>query len=120
MTYVREVFMKHVLFLTYHLPLSNEPGAFRPWMEARLLKRAGFSVTVITSGVHYMTGEDTRPSKKWCSEEWRDGIRILKTWAPSDHRHRAWKGDFSDFRLSLSNRLTLSLIRHKITKFSSI
>jgi len=91
MTYVREVFMKHVLFLTYHLPLSNEPGAFRPWMEARLLKRAGFSVTVITSGVHYMTGEDTRPSKRWCTEEWRDEIRILRTWAPRGHRHRAWK-----------------------------
>jgi len=91
MTHVRENLMKHVLFLTYHLPLSNEPGAFRPWMEARLLKRAGFNVTVITSGVHYMTGEDTRPSKKWCSEEWRDGIRILRTWAPSGHRHRAWK-----------------------------
>ena len=91
MTHVRENFMKHVLFLTYHLPLSNEPGAFRPWMEARLLKRVGFDVTVITSGVHYMTGKDTRPSKKWCSEEWRDGVRILRTWAPRGHRHKAWK-----------------------------
>ena len=77
---------KHVLFFTYHLPLENEPGAFRPWMEARLLKRAGYEVTVITSGVQYMTGEDIRPYKAWCTEEITEGIRILRTWAPKYHR----------------------------------
>jgi glycosyltransferase involved in cell wall biosynthesis len=76
----------HVLFLSYHLPLGNEPGAFRPWMEARLMARAGFAVTVVTSGVQYMTGRDIRSGKGWCTEEERDGIRILRTWAPSDHR----------------------------------
>lgn len=76
----------HILFLTYHLPLDSEPGAFRPWMEARLLSRAGYRVTVVTSGVQYMTGQDIRPYKAWCTEETVDGIRILRTWAPSDHR----------------------------------
>ncbi|MCU4138631.1 MAG: Glycosyltransferase involved in cell wall bisynthesis [Thermodesulfobacteria bacterium] len=77
---------KHVLFFTYHLPLESEPGAFRPWMEARLLKRAGYEVTVITSGVQYMTGEDIRPYKAWCTEEMVEGIRILRTWAPKHYR----------------------------------
>ena len=77
---------KHVLFLSYHLPLPDEPGAFRPWMEARLMSRAGYAVTVITSGVQYMTGKDIRPYKRWCTEEIHEGIRILRTWAPSDHR----------------------------------
>jgi hypothetical protein len=76
----------HILFLTYHLPLNHEPGAFRPWMEARLLARAGFQVTVVTSRVRYMTGEDIRPSPGWCTEEWRQGIRILRTWGLGRHR----------------------------------
>ncbi|MGO9621883.1 MAG: hypothetical protein ACLPT6_10810 [Desulfobaccales bacterium] len=52
----------HILFLTCHLPLDHEPGACRPWMEARLLARAGFQVTVVTSGVQYLTGEEANRS----------------------------------------------------------
>lgn len=77
---------RHILFFSYHLPMYQEPGAFRPWMEARLLKRVGFQVTAITSGVHYMTGKDTRRHRGWCSEEMYDGIRVLKTWAPTAYR----------------------------------
>ncbi len=76
----------HILFLTYHLPLENEPGAFRPWMEARLMAKAGYKVTVVTSGVQYMTGKDIRPYKAWCTEEFVEGVRILRTWAPEDYR----------------------------------
>lgn len=76
----------HILFFSYHLPRNEEPGAFRPWMEARLLKKIGFEVTVITSGVHYMTGEDIRRGKGWCTEEFDEGIRVLKTWAPTGFR----------------------------------
>ncbi len=82
---------KHVLFLTYHLPLENEPGAFRPWMEVRLLKSSGYDVTVVTSGVQYMTGEDIRPYKAWCTEEIIEGIRILRTWAPKYHRRSLFR-----------------------------
>lgn len=76
----------HVLFVTYHLPKGQEPGAFRPWMEARLLQMAGYRVTVLTSGVQYMTGEDIRTGKGWVSEERAGEIRILRTWAPAHHR----------------------------------
>jgi glycosyltransferase involved in cell wall biosynthesis len=60
-------------------------------MEARLLVKAGFEVNVVTSGVQYMTGKDIRPGNGWCTEEWRDNIRILRTWAPSDHRQSLLK-----------------------------
>ena len=71
---------KHVLFITFHLPLSHEPGAFRPWMEALLLQNAGFKVTVVTSGVHYMTGKNIQSRNGWFSEEIINNIRILKVW----------------------------------------
>lgn len=50
------------------------------------MDRAGFQVTVVTSGVQYMTGKDIRAGKGWCTEEWVDGTRILRTWAPTEHR----------------------------------
>lgn len=81
----------HVLFLTYHLPLGDEPGAFRPWMEARLLELAGLEVTVVTSGVHYMTGKKIKPDQGWCTEEVVDGVRILRTWGPTDHRRSLFR-----------------------------
>ena len=81
----------HVLFLTYHLPLEGEPGAFRPWMEARLLAEVGLRVTVVTSGVQYMTGRDIRGGRGWCVEEEREGIRILRVWAPADYRRSIFR-----------------------------
>jgi glycosyltransferase involved in cell wall biosynthesis len=76
----------HALFLTYHFPLPDEPGAFRPFMEARLMKMAGYDVTVITSGVQYMTGEDIRKGEGWVTQELVDGIRVLRTWSVTKHR----------------------------------
>lgn len=75
-----------VIFLTFHFPLPEEPGAFRPWVEAQLLRDIGCQVTVITSCIQYLTGEDIREGSKWCEEQWRDGIRILRVWAPKSYR----------------------------------
>jgi len=44
-----EMAQPHDLFLSYHSPLSHEPGALRSCMTARLLKQAGFPPTVMTS-----------------------------------------------------------------------
>lgn len=77
-----------VLFLTYHFPEPDQPGAFRPWVEACALRDLGCDVTVVTSATHYMTGEDQRHTRAWCEEHQRDGIRILKTWAPSAYRRK--------------------------------
>ncbi len=75
-----------ILYITYHLPTDDEPGAFRPWVEARLLRESGYEVTVITSAVHYMTGKFIGSGSGWCREEMREGIRILRVWTIPDHR----------------------------------
>jgi len=90
-----------VLFISYHLPTDDEPGAFRPWMEARLMVRSGCDVTVVTSGVQYMTGADIRFGRGWCTEEKREGIRILRTWALPRHRHSIFTRFLSDLIFSL-------------------
>lgn len=76
----------HILFITYHLPTEEEPGSARPWVEARLLRDAGYRVTVLTSAVHYMTGEYVGPGRGWCREEMRDDICILRLWNITDYR----------------------------------
>src|SRR5713226_4961518 len=78
---------KRVLFLTHHFPTPEEPGAARPWTEATLLRELGLRVTVLTAGTHYLTGASTRGARGglWSTEE-RDGIRIVKTYAPAGHR----------------------------------
>lgn len=78
--------MTKVLFLTYHLPLPHESGAFRPLMEARLMRDLGYSVTVITAGTHYMTGTSTQKKRGLFSQEEWKGIPIIKTFAPAGHR----------------------------------
>lgn len=75
-----------ILFLTYHFPTPDEPGAFRPWQNARLLKELGHEVIVITAGTHYMTAEVTQPKRSlWSLEEIR-GIRVIKTFSPPGYR----------------------------------
>jgi glycosyltransferase involved in cell wall biosynthesis len=76
----------NLLFLTVHFPNPQEPGAFRPWMEARLMEEIGYKVTVITSGVHYLTGRDIRSKKGLYCEEYIDRLRIIKIWNLTNHR----------------------------------
>ncbi|HKF49224.1 MAG TPA: glycosyltransferase family 4 protein [Terracidiphilus sp.] len=83
--------MPHILYITYHLPTDEEPGAFRPWVEARLLQESGYQVTVITSAVQYMTGKMIGSGRGWCQEEMREGIRILRVWTVSDHRRSLFR-----------------------------
>ncbi len=81
-----------VLFFTFHLPLDHEPGAFRPWMEAQLMRDLGCQVTVITSAIQYMTGEDLRGGRRgWCTEEQQEGIRILRVWGLRNYRRNLWR-----------------------------
>lgn len=81
-----------ILFLTFHLPLPEEPGAFRPWMEACLMRDLGCTVTVVTSAIQYMTGEDLRGDKRgWCTEEQCEGVRILRVWGVRRYRTSLWR-----------------------------
>ncbi|MHB8425170.1 MAG: glycosyltransferase family 4 protein [Gammaproteobacteria bacterium] len=81
-----------MLFITFHLPLNEEPGAFRPWMEARLMRDLGCEVIVVTSAIQYMTGTDLRDGRSgWCTAEHRDGIRILRVWGLRNYRANLWR-----------------------------
>lgn len=86
------IFPMRVLFLTFHLPLPEEPGAFRPWMEAQLMRDLGCEVTVVTSAIQYMTGVDLRVDRSgWWTEEHRDGIRILRVLGLHNYRASIWR-----------------------------
>jgi glycosyltransferase involved in cell wall biosynthesis len=85
-------------------------------MEARLLVRAGYRVTVVTSGVQYMTGEDIRPYKAWCTEESVEGIRIIRTWAPKDHRRSLFRRAYNYLAYTALAGLVSVLKVHKVDR----
>ena len=70
----------HVLVLSYHLPDDEDVGAFRPWMEVRLLRDLGWRDTVVTARTNYMTGRALarRPADP--------DLRILRAPGLVDHR----------------------------------
>lgn len=77
----------NVLFLTHHFQCPNEPGAPRPWQIATFLRDREHRVTVITSGVHYMTGKRTPAVKGrlWARTDHRK-LSIIRTNTLSNHR----------------------------------
>ncbi len=76
-----------ILFLTFHLPLPEEPGTSRPWQEAVFLSKLGHSVTVITAGTSYMVGKklSSRSHSFWEEAEIK-GIRIIRTYSLPQYR----------------------------------
>lgn len=84
--------MARILFLTYHFPTPDEPGAGRPWAEATLLRDLGHTVTVLTAGTHYLTGASTKDQGgRFYDVEGSNGMRIVKTYAPPDLRKSMWR-----------------------------
>jgi glycosyltransferase involved in cell wall biosynthesis len=75
-----------ILFLTYHFPTPQEPGAGRPWETAQTLRKLGHEPIIITAGTHYMTGSDIRLNKKLLSYEEIGGFRVVKTFAGAGYR----------------------------------
>jgi glycosyltransferase involved in cell wall biosynthesis len=74
-----------VLVLTYHLPDDEDVGAFRPWMEVRLLRDLGWRVTVVTARTNYMTGRTTERRST------DPGLRILRAPGLRDHRRSLFR-----------------------------
>jgi len=77
---------KLVLFFTYHFPYPEKPGSFRPWVEANILRDIGYDVTVITSGVDYITGK-SEIGRRLFRVEHRDGIKIVKVRSLAHYRN---------------------------------
>lgn len=78
--------VKHVLFMTFHLPRPSEPGAARPWEELQLMRELGCKVSVITASTHYLTASiDKRVRGLWRTDT-EDGVTIIRTWSPGQYR----------------------------------
>ena len=60
-----------ILYFSYHLPRGEEPGAFRPWMEAVLALQQAESNTAVAEVARQMGDDETfcRKRKK------KDGLR---------------------------------------------
>lgn len=81
---------KRALFFTYHFPHPDKTGSFRPWVEATIMKKLGLDVTVITSGVDYITGENDIGQSLF-KKELIDGISVIKVRTLSRYRDRRFK-----------------------------
>lgn len=88
-----------ILYLSHHFQTPDEPGAPRPWKVAKYLDQQGHDVTVITSGVHYMTGEFTADvrCRPWATSQVA-GVTVVRTNA------------LESYRQSLARRLVSYLI----------
>ncbi len=73
-----------------------------------MLRKAGLDVTVVTSGINYMTGNDIRTGSGWCTEEKLNGIRILRIWG------------ITGFRYSISKRILHYIIYTMLSGLASV
>jgi len=79
-----------LIFFTYHFPVPERAGSFRPWVEAGILSNMGYDVTVITSGVDYITGQ-SEIQKGSSDVEWKQGMKIVRVKTVSDYRSSKWR-----------------------------
>lgn len=78
----------HILLIHQAFAAINEPGGTRHHEIARYLVNQGHQVTIITSPVSYLTGENTQEKSRWLSRENSEpGITILRAYTyPALHR----------------------------------
>lgn len=71
----------HILLIHQAFAAINEPGGTRHHEIARYLVKQGHHVTIITSPVSYLTGENSRGKARWVTRENSEpGITILRAY----------------------------------------
>ncbi|MBA3074566.1 MAG: glycosyltransferase family 4 protein [Anaerolineae bacterium] len=71
----------HILLIHQAFAAINEPGGTRHHEIARYLVKQGHQVTIITSPVSYLTGENSRGKTRWVTRENSEpGITILRAY----------------------------------------
>lgn len=71
----------HILLIHQAFAAINEPGGTRHHEIARYLVKQGHHVTIITSPVSYLTGENSRGKTQWVTRENSEpGITILRAY----------------------------------------
>ena len=78
----------HILLIHQAFAAINEPGGTRHHEMARVMVKHGHKVTIITSPVSYLTGQNQRGKSSWVTrEEPEPGITILRAYTyPALHR----------------------------------
>ena len=78
----------HILLIHQAFAAINEPGGTRHHEIARYLVKQGYQVTIITSPVSYLTGENSQVKNRWVTRENSEpGITILRAYTyPALHR----------------------------------
>jgi glycosyltransferase involved in cell wall biosynthesis len=78
----------HILLIHQAFAAINEPGGTRHHEMARYFVKQGHQVTIITSPVSYLTGENTQANSRWLTRENSEpGITILRAYTyPALHR----------------------------------
>lgn len=100
----------HILLIHQAFAAINEPGGTRHHEIARYLVKGGHQVTIITSPVSYLTGQNAQSRSRWVTRETSEpGITILRAYTyPALHRsffHRIlsfFSFMFSSFFIGLS------------------
>jgi colanic acid biosynthesis glycosyl transferase WcaI len=75
-----------VIFLTFHLPHPEEPGATRPWEELQLMRELGWQVIVVTCSANYLTGAIEHRVRFLWRHDVEGDVTIIRTWAPTCFR----------------------------------
>ncbi|PKN91214.1 MAG: glycosyltransferase WbuB, partial [Chloroflexi bacterium HGW-Chloroflexi-7] len=71
----------HILLIHQAFAAINEPGGTRHHEIARYLVKQGHQVTIITSPVSYLTGQNTEIKTRWVTRENSEtGITILRAY----------------------------------------
>src|SRR5512133_2484597 len=78
----------HILLIHQAFAAINEPGGTRHHEIARYLVKQGHQVTIITSPVSYLTGQNAQSKSRWVTRENSEpGITILRAYTyPALHR----------------------------------
>ncbi|PKN99052.1 MAG: glycosyltransferase WbuB [Chloroflexi bacterium HGW-Chloroflexi-4] len=78
----------HILLIHQAFAAINEPGGTRHHEIARYMVKQGHQVTIITSPISYLTGENAGGKTRWVTRDNREpGITILRAYTyPALHR----------------------------------
>jgi len=67
----------HILYITNHFSLPDQPGAPRPWQVARHLQKQGYFVTVLTNRRHYLDESIHINNQTICKNDEHERIDII-------------------------------------------
>lgn len=82
----------HLLLIHQAFASPDEPGGTRHYEFARYLTELGHRVTIVASGLSYLTGKSAGASREVVGRRGINGLRILRVYTfPSLHRSFVWR-----------------------------